>query len=318
MSWLGYPQVLLAWWCPLVAVGLWHALRRLSARLPARERFVLAVGLAVTPLLATAVPYMPHSPLRDALPWRAPMAWGISNGVTDIDGQHVLQALGAQLMLAASVVPLVSIAVSFVAGAVQVARTGRTVALLAPRQCGDVWIVQGEGQAERSLASTVGLVRPRIILGSAVAESSDASAIIEHERAHARAHHPLWIFLATCALRSWWWIPGRKAVLAEVRLTAELWADQNAREADGAAAVAKALCAQIDAKARSARPGLSATGAGGVGAVGTVSAGFLDPGIELAHRARALAAPPRVMPAWQAWSVRIATGALVGAVSILL
>ncbi|GHC36812.1 hypothetical protein [Streptomyces cinnamoneus] len=309
MSWLGYPQVMLAWWCPLVAVGTWHLLSRVSARLPARERFVLAVALAVTPLLAMAVPYLPHSPLRDALPWRAPMAWGISNGITDVDGRHVLSAIAAQLMLAASAVPLASMAVSFVAGAIQVARTGRTVSLLAPQQCGDIWIVHGEGQASQSLASTVGLVRPRIILSSGVAASPEASAIIEHERAHAQARHPLWIFLATCALRSWWWIPGRRAVLAEVRLTAELWADQSAREADGAAAVAKALCAQIEAKAQPARHDVVTPGAG---------TGFLDPGIELTHRARALAAPPRVMPAWQAWSVRAATAAVVGVLAVLL
>lgn len=308
-SWLGYPQVMLAAWCPLVTVGLWHLLRRLTVRLPPRERFVLAVGTALTPLLAMAVPYLPHSPLRQALPWRAPIAWGISNGITNADPAQVLSAVGAQLMLAASIVPLASLAVSFAAGAAHVVRTARTVTLLAPRQCGDIWIVDDDAEAAQNLASTVGLARPRIILSSAVAESAQASAIIRHEHAHARARHPLWTFLATCALRAWWWIPGRKAILGEMRLAAELWADQDARAAGGAAAVARALCAQIDAQARMAGHDLASAG-GGIG--------FLDPGVELAHRARALADPPRVLPAWQAWSVRVVIAAAVGAAAVLL
>ncbi|UQA94467.1 M48 family metalloprotease [Streptomyces halobius] len=307
VSWLGYPQVMLAWWCPLAAVGLWHLLRRGSIRLPARERFVLAVACALTPLLAMAVPYLPHSPLRDALPWRAPVAWGISNGIADIDHGHVLSVIAAQLMFAMSLVPLASMAVSFLAGAFQVVRTGRVFARLEPQQCGDVWIARASGPATRGLASTVGLVRPRIVLGAEVAASAEASAIIQHERAHAEARHPLWIFLATCALRSWWWIPGRKTVLAEVRLAAELWADQSARETDGAAAVAKALCAQIDA----ASPRHGGVAAGG-------SAAFLDPGTELTCRAEALASPARVIPVWQAWAIRGTTVVMVGAVTLLL
>lgn len=317
VSWLGYPQVMLAVWCPAVTVGLWHLLRRPTVRLPARERFVLAVGTALTPLLAMTVPYLPHSPLRAALPWRAPIAWGISNGITNADPARVLSAVGAQLMLAASIVPLVSLAVSFAAGAVRVVRTARTVTLLAPRRCGDVWIVDDlgdgaggdAGRAARNLASTVGLARPRIILSATVAESPEASAVIRHEQAHARSRHPLWIFLATCALRSWWWIPGRAAILGEMRLAAELWADQDARAADGAAAVARALCAQIDARAHPSGPGPALAG-GGVG--------FLDPGTELAQRAQALADPPKVLPAWRSWTVRTLIVAALGAAAVLL
>ncbi|MEV0278731.1 hypothetical protein AB0I22_20425 [Streptomyces sp. NPDC050610] len=308
-SWLGYPQVVLAWWCPLVAVGLWHLLRRLSVRLPARERFVLAMAAAITPLLAMAAPYVPHSPLRDALPWRAPMAWGISSGITDIDGRHPLTALATQLMLAAPAAQLACLMVSFAAGAAKVVRTGRAVAMLAPQQCGDIWITTAPGQPAQDVASTVGLMRPRIVLGPQVAISAEASAIIGHERAHARARHPLWIFIATCVLRSWWWIPGRKAVLAELRLTAELWADQSAREADGTAAVAKALCARIDAMTRSAHQGTMVMRGG---------TGFLDPGAELTYRAQALSLPPRVIPPWQAWSVRGAAVAIAATVALLL
>ncbi|MDT0459739.1 hypothetical protein RM550_29160 [Streptomyces sp. DSM 41527] len=308
-SWLGYPQVMLAAWCPLAAVGLWHLLRRVTVRLPPRERFVLAVAAALTPLLAVAVPYLPHSPLRDALPWRAPIAWGISNGVTGVDPARVFSAVGTQLMFAASVLPLASLAVSFAAGAIRVVRTARAVTMLAPRQCGDIWIVGDTAQAPQSLASTVGLMQPRVILSAAVAESAEAAAIIHHERAHARARHPLWIFLATCTLRSWWWIPGRTAILGEVRLAAELWADQEAREAEGSAAVAKALCAQIDAKARAAGHDLAPAGA---------STGFIDPGVELTHRARALAASAPVMSTWQVWSIRAAAAVAVAVVALLL
>ncbi|WP_326695888.1 hypothetical protein OG909_32410 [Streptomyces sp. NBC_01754] len=70
-SWLGCPQVMLAVWCPAAAVGLWHLLRRPATRLPARERFVLTVGVALTPVPAMAVPYLPHSPLREPITGRA-------------------------------------------------------------------------------------------------------------------------------------------------------------------------------------------------------------------------------------------------------
>ncbi|AKJ12237.1 hypothetical protein ABB07_20050 [Streptomyces incarnatus] len=63
-----------------------------------RARAVRPVGAALTPLPTMAVPYLPHSTLRQALPWRAPIAWGISKGITDADPAQVLSAVGAQLM----------------------------------------------------------------------------------------------------------------------------------------------------------------------------------------------------------------------------
>jgi hypothetical protein len=59
-----------------------------------------------------AVPYLPHVPLRACLPWRAPIAWGTSNGITNADP--------AQARSAASIVPPAPLPVSFAAGAAQV------------------------------------------------------------------------------------------------------------------------------------------------------------------------------------------------------
>ncbi|MER7015746.1 M56 family metallopeptidase [Saccharopolyspora sp. NPDC000359] len=294
---LGYPQIVVTVWGPLAAIALWHATRPLTRRLPPRERFVLAVLTAMTPLLAMSVPYLPGSPARD-LPWRAPHAWGITNYVFPIDPQDVVATASAYVFHAVWVLPFASLAVSFAAGAVQVVRTARRVAALAPERRGEVWLVRSD---RLGVACTVGLLRPRILLGSGV-PPAHAPAIIAHERVHAAARHPLWIFLATCSLRAWWWLPGWRAVLAEARLAAELRADQGAREAQGAGAVAKALLAHLDVAASPA----------------VASSTFAARNTEFVHRARALATPPRDVPAAQLWSARVTGGLAIALVIILL
>ncbi|RKT87262.1 hypothetical protein SAMN05421805_102325 [Saccharopolyspora antimicrobica] len=299
IDWLGYPQVVIALWGPLAVLSGWHAAKRVIRRLPPRERFFLAVLVSMTPFLAMSVPYLPESPLRDAVPWRAPLAWGISNPVL-VDGDDLLTVVACEVLLLLFVLPIASLAASFALGFAQVIRGARRVAALAPERRDDLWLVR----SREKVACTVGLFRPHIVLDRATAESAAAPAIIEHERAHARARHPLWIFLATCLLRAWWWIPGRRAVLAEVRLAAELWADERARAALGAPAVARALRAQVDAMAGR---DLVPTGTG-----------FLDPHVELVHRAHALAAAPKNLPAWRTWAVRAAAALAAGLVVVLL
>ncbi|MBF6507777.1 hypothetical protein IU422_08465 [Nocardia farcinica] len=292
---LGYPQIVVTIWGPLATIALWRAARPATRRLPPRERFVLAVLTAVTPLLAMSVPYLPGSPARD-LPWRAPHAWGITNYVFHVDRQDVVGTAAAHLFHALWVLPFASLAASFAIGAVQVVRTARRVAALAPERNGEVWLVHSD-----QMACTVGLLRPRILLGSAV-PAAHVPAIVAHERVHAKARHPLWIFVATCSLRAWWWIPGWRAVLDEARLAAELWADQGARETRGAGAVAKALLAQLDVASSPAE----------------ASSGFAAHRSELAHRALALAAPPREIPAPQLWLARATGGLAIALVIVLL
>ncbi|MER7082355.1 hypothetical protein, partial [Saccharopolyspora kobensis] len=77
-----------------------------------------------------------------------------------------------------------------------------------------------------------------------------------------------------------------------------------ARAALGAPAVARALRAQIDAMAR--RDLVPA---------GT---GFLDPHVELVHRAQALAAAPKNLPVWRTWAVRAVAALAAGLVVVLL
>ncbi|MDA3650135.1 hypothetical protein LZ318_01705 [Saccharopolyspora indica] len=299
IAWLGYPQVVLAFWGPLAVIAGWHAAKPVVRRLPPRERFLLAVLVSMTPFLAMSVPYLPESPLRDAVPWRAPLAWGISNPVF-VGADDLLTVVAGEVLLLLFVLPIASLAASFALGFAQVVRGARRVAALMPERCDDLWLVR----SGEKVACTVGLFRLRIVLDRSTAESAAAAAIIEHERAHARARHPLWIFVATCLLRAWWWIPGKHAVLAEVRLSAELWADERARAALGAPAVARALRAQIDAVA-----GWDLVRAG---------TGFLDPHVELVRRAHALAAPPKSLPVWRAWAVRAVAALAAGLVVVLL
>jgi hypothetical protein len=282
LSWLGYPQLVLAVWCPLVVLGLWYLSSAASVRLRARERFVLGLVAAVTPLLSFAVPYMPDSPLRDALPWRAPLAWGISNGINQIQVPLFVDVVMALAMF----LPPLSLVVSLTAGCMQVVRTRRRINALGPQRRGDVWVIDSRQIPGGFGACTVGLLRPRIIIDSATESSPNASVIIEHEKSHARARHPLWIFVATCILRAWWWIPGTQKVLRELKVTAELWADQDARDTMGAPAVARALSAHLSEGSRPVESAFASAGA---------SAAFADPCVELTHRALALATPPRVV-----------------------
>lgn len=78
MKLLFYPQFTLAFWGPLIVLGLWQLLRRRHTRCTGSTRFWLAWSVSMFPLLALFVPYLPHSPLRD-LPYRVPVAWGVFN-----------------------------------------------------------------------------------------------------------------------------------------------------------------------------------------------------------------------------------------------
>ncbi|MBV8931639.1 MAG: hypothetical protein JO285_03640, partial [Kutzneria sp.] len=120
-------------------------------------------------------------------------------------------------------------------------------------------------------------------------ESPEATTIVSHERSHARARHPLLIFFATCALRSWWWIPGYRRLLRQLSTAAELWADHDTRVAVGAPSVARALHAHLSSE-------LSIAGGSWVG--------FSDPHIELRQRIAALASPLSVASTCQKYLVR--------------
>lgn len=296
-EWLGYPQVVLALWGPLLVVGLWHLQHALGGRRRGpRERFVVAVATCATPLLAIFVPYLPESGLRAALPWRAPLAWGISNGA------DATPSLAVELALTlASVLPLLSLLVSFAFGVRAAARTAAAVRRLPLRRAGDTWVVTDA--AAGAVACTAGLVRPRVLLDERLAGSAHAAAVVAHERAHARFRHPLWILVATCAIRGFWWVPGWRAVVVELNLVAELWADEHARAAVGRGPVAAALAAH-----------LVDTGSGRVRA----AAAFVDPTIELTARVHALVEPPVPSSVLRRAAVSSCAVLVVAAVIVLL
>ncbi|MFE7202604.1 hypothetical protein ACFU8R_20240 [Pseudonocardia alni] len=239
-AWLGYPQVVLAVWAPLVSLSVWLLARPLLARLRPTDRFRAVVATGLAPVLALCVPYLPASPLRQALPWRAPIAWGITAAA---GGSGPLAALLDVVV----VIVLVSVATSFGLGMGSAVRAWWWVRrVLQPRKVGAMLVVGADRCPPGFGACTVGLFRPRVVVSQALLDSPHGAAVVEHERAHVAALHPLWILLAVCAVRAWWWCPGRRALTAEIRLTAELSADDRARQVVGRAAVASALAAHID------------------------------------------------------------------------
>ncbi|TXR56986.1 M56 family metallopeptidase [Quadrisphaera setariae] len=294
-SWLGYPQVVLTLWCPVVVLGAWRLAGRWRRRLAPRERFFLAATAALVPALALFVPYLPGLALRDALPWRAPIAWGVTSAVGV--GQVTRPVAAALTVL--WVLPLLSLAVSFACGGLQARRASVRARRLPVVRDAGYGVVHERG----FVASSVGLLRPRVLVGIDVVEASAVDAVVEHERCHCRHRHALWVFLATCALRAWWWVPGRRAVLAELALSGELWADDDARARHGAAAVARALSVAVGARSGPSPMGVAA---------------FTDPGRSLLLRVEALGAPAPVRNRGRAWAVRASAVCLAGVVVVLL
>lgn len=300
MSWelLGYPQVVLAIWCPVAVLGLWRLVLPLLVRLRPQERFTATFVLCSIPLVAVFVPYLPYSALREALPWRAPIAWGVSNMPTEA-GEPFAVALTLVLL---STVPFISIAVSALYAVVQLRSALRVAGAQVTASRGELAVVKTPG----FVACTVGLIRPRILVGSDVIDSPFMATILEHERAHARHRHALWIFIATVILRSWWWVPGRRAMLDDLALSAELWADGDARASHGAGAVAGALAAHATGNAA---PPLRSPLAG---------AAFIDPLVSLTRRAQALSAPAITMHRPGRVAVRATTIAAALIIIVLL
>jgi hypothetical protein len=87
-------------------------------------------------------------------------------------------------------------------------------------------------------ALTVGLFRPRVVVSpafSALLDDTSRSAMLAHERAHARHFDPLRLWLAQLATDVQWPLPGARARLDAYREALELARDDEARlEVDGA------------------------------------------------------------------------------------
>ncbi|WP_156032177.1 MULTISPECIES: M56 family metallopeptidase [Clavibacter] len=275
---IGYPEVVLALWGPLVVRSAWAVWRRTGAmRAAPRSRAHVATAVAVAPLLAFLVPFDPSTPLRDLVPWRMPLAYGIS----DAPPSDALHSLAGFLLMLLTVVPLASIVASFAIGAVEVLVSERRLARAVVARRGDVRVLS-ERHATGPCVS--GLLFPRIHASRSVLDGPDADVVLAHESSHRRHRHPLLRFVTVCAVRAWWWIPGGRSIREDVVAATEEWADADARRRVGDHRVACALLAAV-------RAGSSPAGRGPVGVAGMVgAAGVLE------RRITALATPVRHEP----------------------
>ncbi|MGU3409414.1 M56 family metallopeptidase [Microbacterium sp. M1A1_1b] len=236
---IGYPQVLLGLWGPLALRVAWFVWTRRSAGSVApATRSLVTAAVAVAPLVALFVPFDPSTPLRDALPWHAPLAWGIALA-PPVGAER--SPIGLVLTLFA-VVPVVSVLVSFSIGVVEVMVSRCRLARLVTGRRGDLRLI---AEKDCLTACVAGLFVPRVYITESALGESHASAVIAHERSHQRRLHPLLKWTVGCALRAWWWIPGARAMRRDLVVSTELWADDAARRSVGDRAVASALLGSI-------------------------------------------------------------------------
>jgi hypothetical protein len=101
---------------------------------------------------------------------------------------------------------------------------------------------------DRPQAFCAGLFRPRVYVSSAAVELLDPqalTAVLEHERQHARRHDPLRIAAGRVATASLFFVPGLRSLVRRASTLAELSADEHAcagSPADGSA-LARAMIA---------------------------------------------------------------------------
>ncbi|WP_435094659.1 hypothetical protein [Clavibacter michiganensis] len=275
---IGYPEVVLAVWGPLLARGAWSLWRRTAGmRASPSTRAHVAVAVSVAPLLALLVPFDPSTPLRSMVPWRMPLAYGIS----DAPPSDALHSLAGFLLMLLTVVPLASIGASFAVGVVELLASQRRLARAVVGHRGRVRVLSERYAAGPCVS---GLLSPRIHASVSVLDGPDADVVLAHEECHQRHRHPLLRFVTSCALRAWWWIPGARSIQEDLIAATEEWADADARRSVGDHRVARALLAAVRADGPQ-------VGRGPIGVAGMVGkAGLLE------KRIQALATPVRDVP----------------------
>ncbi|MBB6015990.1 M56 family metallopeptidase [Deinococcus radiopugnans] len=227
MKYLFYPQFILTVWGPLLVFGLAWLLRPWRQTLAPRAGFWLSLGLLLLPVLMWYVPYLPGLALREWLPYRAPISWGVYNGPQEfthwtwwLTTLPFLLGFGGQCVAAAY-------------GLAEQAVTRWRVRCLPQYRVGRINVLEVPGE----LAFTLSCFRPHIYVSRAVWEGPHRAAILAHEEGHASARHPLLLALALWAARSCWFWPPAQILLHEVRT----WADQQAAQTTGRPALARAL-----------------------------------------------------------------------------
>lgn len=233
MDLLLYPQFVIAFWAPLIVFGLWRMTSRWHQQLTPRTRFWLAWGVVTFPLWSFFVPYLPGLPLRDLLPYRVPIAWGVFNS-PDITQEPYWYALAVHLPFFLTFFGLIA---GFVYRVLEEVVAHWQVARLKKTHVDNVQVLHVPGEA----AFTLGVLRPRIYLSESIWRSAHRDAILAHEQAHLRARHPLLLAAARLSVRVWWYIPLAWRVLHELELTIELCADEAAVRTTGRAPLARAM-----------------------------------------------------------------------------
>ena len=237
MALLLYPQFVLAFWAPLVVLGLWRMTARWHRRFTAHTRFWLAWGVAMFPLLSLFVPYLPNLPLREVLPYRVPVAWGVLNS-PDVTQVSLLVTFAAHLPFLLIVLGLLgALARGVLEELAALLHVSRIPSRIEETGVGRVRVLHTPGE----VAFTLGVFRPRIYLSEAVWSGAHHDAVLAHEVAHRQARHPLLLAVARLSARVWWYLPLAWEARLECELTAELCADEAAVRAAGRAPLARAM-----------------------------------------------------------------------------
>ena len=180
MALLLYPQFVLAFWAPLVVLGLWRVTSGWHRHLTPRTRFWLAWGVTTFPLLSLFVPYLPNLPFREALPYRVPVAWGVLNS-PDITQVPFWVTLAAHLPFLLIVLGFLgALARGVLEEAAALLHVSRVPSRLEKTRVGLVRVLHMPGE----VAFTLGVFRPQIYLSEAVWAGAHCSAVLAHERAH--------------------------------------------------------------------------------------------------------------------------------------
>ena len=128
-------------------------------------------------------------------------------------------------------------------------------ALLVPRGA-EVGVLRSRRQG----AFCAGLLRPRVVMTSALLDALDPDerrAVVEHELSHARGGAPLKLMLGHVAVRTLFWVPLLRDLADRYVLLTELEADRDAIAATSPSALAGALSEALEAPAIVGSAGLA-------------------------------------------------------------
>lgn len=228
---LTYPQTVLLL-APAALFGLWPLLRRPLMNLGPRVRAAVLCGVAVLPMAAISVPYVPALAEHLPVPWHPPIAWGTARWPNP--EQDIPYAVATLVAAAVLLVPPIALVTLLIRAALDGHRIRG--ALPVREHSAGFLAVDAPG-----VACTVGLVRPRILLSQEIWEGEHGPVILRHEQTHAAGRHPLILTVARATVALWSWLPGTRRVLADLRDALEEHADSRACRDHGRVSVARAL-----------------------------------------------------------------------------